>query len=186
MQTSGTGQLSTAPGIRASFVSVRAGSGVLSVAMRNGPLSGGSIAASTASEPSDPAVGISPAVVPPPGADLSALSDIGCAFKAARADGRPSSISTAMVFWRSDTSNLSTPAMTEPPRMSVPYSAWVNLGNRCELIPSSPPFKGRCHCIKTQTPIPNVPRRISHFLDSPASMFTEIFMQRAKVGALTV
>ena len=61
--------------------------------------------------------------------------------------------------------------------MSVPYSAWVNLGNRCELIPPSPPFKGRCHCIKTQIPIPkpNVPRRISHFFDSPASMFTEIF-----------
>ena len=90
----------------------------------------------------------------------------GCAWR----DSAAIVVRTAMVFWRSDTSNLSTPAMTEPPRMSVPYSALVNLGNRCELIPYLARLQGSMSCIKTQSPIPKAKRtrRISHFLDSPA------------------
>jgi hypothetical protein len=42
--------------------------------------------------------------------------------------------------------------------MSVPYSALVNLGNRCELIPYLARLQGSMSCIKTQSPIPKAKR----------------------------
>ena len=44
--------------------------------------------------------------------------------------------------------------MTEPPRMSVPYSAWVNLGNRCELIPYLARLQGSMSLHKNANPDP--------------------------------